>query len=295
MWKSFEDLEKQLITDAPKTLVVAAAHDPYILQAVLHAAEILPMQYILLGDKRRVVDVARNIGREIDEACIMHMEDESRCLKTALGLLQSGEGHALMRGAIGRERFLSLLQAQTVAEGLSSLALLEIPAYHKTVAVTDVAIYEAPSLEENRAILRNAVQLHRRAGVKQPKIAAVVPFADETRNACMAGNMSALAIMLDEGALGECLLEGPMPIEAALSMDAAVGEGVYGEVAGNADILLMPGLAAGAVFCKALSFWGGARLAGCILGAAGPIVWPTRSAGLEEAVRSIVLCLGLVE
>ncbi|MDL2218541.1 hypothetical protein LJC27_07775 [Christensenellaceae bacterium OttesenSCG-928-M15] len=293
MWKNFSELKTQLKAGEPKTLVVAAAHDPYILQAVFHAADVLPMRYVLLGDKWRMMDVARNIGRELDEAAIMHIEEDKQCLRAALEIMRAGKGHALMRGAIGRARFLSLMQSCADAEHtLSSLALLEIPAYQKPIAVTDVTIYETPSLPEKTAILQNAARLYRRAGENPPKIAAVVPFEDEPGHTAITNDVVALASLNDKGAFGECLLDGPMPLEAALNMDAAAGEGVYGEVSGDADILLMPGLAAGAFFCKALSFFGGAKLAGCVLGAAGPIVWPTKSASLEEALRSIVLCLG---
>lgn len=291
MWKSFQELETQLKTSLPNTLVVAAAHDPYVLQAVFHAANIVPMQYALLGNKKRILDIARNIGRELNDASIFHMEGDEQCFFAALEMVQHNKGHALMCGAIERSRFLSLLQVHA-KHRLSSLALLETPAYHKPIAVTDVEMYAAPSLREKEAILKNAICLHRHAGTDAPRVAAIVPFEDKAHNASAAGDMPALVVANDKGIFGECLLEGLMPLETAFSMDAAAGEGVYGEVAGNADILLMPGLAAGAVFCKALSFLGGATLGGCVLGAPAPVVWPTRSAGLEEAVRSIMLCLG---
>jgi len=60
-------------------------------------------------------------------------------------------------------------------------------------------------------------------------------------------------------------------------------------VAGDADIFVLPEIAAGNIFAKALIYMSGARAAGLIAGAAKPVVMLSRSDTKEQKLNSIAL------
>lgn len=102
---------------------------------------------------------------------------------------------------------------------------------------------------------------------------------------------AALQVMCECGELGDCLLEGPISFDLAVSSAAAAMKGYTGKISGDTDILMVPSIAAGNILSKGLLYWGGAKMAGCILGAKVPIILVSRAAPVEEKLLSMMLCL----
>ncbi len=50
--------------------------------------------------------------------------------------------------------------------------------------------------------------------------------------------------MNQRGQIGDCIIDGPLAMDLALSKEAARKKGIVSEVAGQADILLMPNIEA---------------------------------------------------
>ena len=84
-------------------------------------------------------------------------------------------------------------------------------------------------------------------------------------------------------------VDGPLSLDLAISPKACQVKGYQSCVAGNADILLVPNLAAGNLMGKAIVHFGHARMAGCVLGAQVPIVLTSRAAQSEEKYFSLLL------
>ncbi len=128
-------------------------------------------------------------------------------------------------------------------------------------------------------------------GYKAPKAAAlcavetVSPKMPETEDA------QKLAELAKAGAFGDCILEGPISMDISLSAEIAKLKGCESQVAGDADIFIMPDIAAGNIMSKAIILLGGAKMAGCVLGAKAPIVLVSRGASAEEKYLSIILAL----
>ncbi|MCL2249870.1 MAG: phosphate acyltransferase, partial [Oscillospiraceae bacterium] len=59
----------------------------------------------------------------------------------------------------------------------------------------------------------------------------------------------------------------------------------------DVDIFLAPEITAGNVLTKGLMYWGGAKMAGGVVGAKVPIVLVSRGSSAEEKLLSIALCL----
>ena len=80
----------------------------------------------------------------------------------------------------------------------------------------------------------------------------------------------------ERGDFGPCLVEGPISLDLATSAEAARLKGYCSPVAGDADILLVPSIAAGNLLGKALYGLAGGKMAGVVLGASVPIALNSR-------------------
>ena len=166
---------------------------------------------------------------------------------------------------------------------------MDVPAYGKPVIVTDAAINIAPTLEHKRDICQNAVDLMRLLGRDQPKVA--VRAAVETMNATMPAtlNDAALTVMAARGQITGALVDGPLAFDNAISPEAVATKGIVSQVAGEADILVVPDLEAGNMLAKQLIYFAGATAAGLVLGARVPIVLTSRADPLSARIASAAL------
>jgi phosphate acetyltransferase/phosphate butyryltransferase len=76
-----------------------------------------------------------------------------------------------------------------------------------------------------------------------------------------------------------------------VSAAAARTKGIASEVAGAADILLVPDLESGNMLAKQLEYLGGAASAGIVLGARVPIVLTSRADPREARIASCAVAL----
>ena len=107
------------------------------------------------------------------------------------------------------------------------------------------------------------------------------------------GDAAALREEGQRGDFGPCLVEGPISLDLATSAEAARLKGYCSPVAGDADILLVPSIAAGNLLGKALYGLAGGKMAGVVLGASVPIALNSRGASWEEKYNSILICAAM--
>ena len=294
MFRGFSDIDKGAI-EAHRTLVVAAAHDGHTLEAVFEAAEELGTRYILVGDREKIISISADIGVSPDPETIVDANDNLSCASISVDLIRTGGGNALMKGIIETGTLLkAVLNKETGIRGsgiLSHLALLEAPGYHKLVGVTDGGMIPSPTLEQKIGIVKNAVGFFNNIGYIKPKVAALC--ASETVSPKIQETVEAaeLQAMCREGRLGDCILEGPISFDLAVSKESAEIKGYKSEISGETDILLVPNIAVGNVFMKGQIYWAGAKMAGCVIGAEAPIILASRGASAEEKLLSIMISM----
>ena len=172
---------------------------------------------------------------------------------------------------------------------LSHFSIFEIEAYHKLLAITDVAMNIAPDLSEKVGIINNAVNYMGRIGIKNPKVAIV--SAVESVKEAMPSTIDAaiLSKMAERGQISNCTIDGPLAMDNAISKESAEHKGIESDVAGDADLLIMPNIEAGNILYKTLGFFTSSKLAAVILGAKAPIVLTSRADSEEAKLYSIYL------
>jgi phosphotransacetylase len=163
------------------------------------------------------------------------------------------------------------------ARRISHVFIMDVPTYHKPLMITDAAVNIAPTLEEKRDILQNAIDLARALGLERPKVAIL--SAVETVNPKIPTTIEAAALckMAERGQITGAIVDGPLAFDNAISAEAARIKGIASPVAGDADILLVPDLEAGNMLAKNLTFLSRADAAGIVLGARVPIILTSRA------------------
>jgi phosphate acetyltransferase len=177
---------------------------------------------------------------------------------------------------------------------LSHVFLMDVPAYHKLLMVTDAAINIVPTLEDKRDICQNAIDLAHALGIAQPKVAILSAVETVTPRIPSTLDAAALCKMAERDQITGGLLDGPLAMDNAISAEAARIKGIRSVVAGDPDILLMPDMEAGNILAKQLTFMGQAEAAGVVLGARVPIILTSRADSVRARLASCAVAVLMV-
>ncbi|QMS85986.1 bifunctional enoyl-CoA hydratase/phosphate acetyltransferase [Candidatus Xianfuyuplasma coldseepsis] len=285
-------LVEQAKTNTPPTLVVACAADEHVLTAVHKAAELSIVTPILIGDKEAIQSLLQSMDITNHYDIIDEGDDKAACEK-AVRLVHDHPHYVLMKGLVATS---TILRAALDKEfglrtrnRISHVSLIEVPDYPKLLMMSDGAMNIAPTLDEKRQIIENAVGIAHAIGLEQPHVGII--GAVEKVNPQMNATLDAekLVQMNQEGTIKNCIVGGPFAIDNAVNKEAALHKGITDPIAGEVDILIMPRIEAGNVFYKTLMFLGKAKSASVIAGATHPIVLTSRADSAESKLYSIAL------
>lgn len=292
--KDFKQLRQLVESVDKRTVAVVAAHDAHTLEAVLKTKDEGILDHILIGKKDEIIKIGNELGYDVSPDVIIDSDTDEDAVAKGLDLIKTGGADFLQKG---------ILQTSTLLKGvvnkesgikardtLSNVALLDIPAYHKVVGLTDGGMVMYPTLEQKKDIIDNAVEVYKALGYDNPKVAVLC--AVETLNPKMPETVDAAELkkMNQEGIIKGCVVEGPISFDLAVDPEAAKIKGYESPVAGDADIIIMPDISAGNLTSKALTVLGGAMMAGIVMGAKCPIALNSRSAAFEEKYYSLLAC-----
>lgn len=296
IWK-LSELEEVAKKSPKKTLVVAAAHDEHSLEAVCNAFHKGLVDAILVGNEEKIRKFAAQLNLDINGLTIIHEPGNEKAVEIAVKKIKSGEAQILMKGNIGTALLLKgvLNKEWGLRKGdlLSHFALFEIKAYHKLIALTDAAMNIAPDLKSKVSIINNSVEFMNRLGFEKPKIAVLA--AVEVVNDAMPATLDAalLSKMSQRGQIKNCIIDGPLAFDNAISRESAEHKGIISDVAGDADLLLVPDIEAGNVLYKSFVFFAAGKAASLILGASAPIILTSRSDSEESKLFSIAMAASI--
>jgi Phosphotransacetylase len=291
--KNMNDL-KRLVEGGPrKKLVLAAAEDQHSLGAVIRAWKDNIIDPILVGDEEGIHNICASNNYDITGIKIINEPDAEMSVETAVRMVSSKQADILMKGKIGSATLLRCVLNKEwglrTGNLLSHFALFEVDTYQKVIAVTDVAMNIAPTLHDKIAIVNNSVACLNRLGYKMPKVAVLgaVEMVNENMQATL--DAALLSKMNQRDQIKNCIIDGPLAFDNAVSLESAQLKGIKSEVAGDTDLLLMPDIEVGNVLYKSLVFFAKAKVASIILGAMVPIVLTSRSDSEQAKFDSILL------
>jgi len=169
---------------------------------------------------------------------------------------------------------------------ISHCFIMDVPSYEHTLIVTDAAVNIAPTMEDKVHIIQNAIDLGH--ALRFPEVRVAILAATETINPKMPSTVEAGALckMADRGQITGGILDGPLALDNAISLESVRVKQIDSPVAGRANVLVVPDLEAGNMLAKSLSFLAGADAAGIVLGAKVPIILTSRADSVMTRLAS---------
>jgi phosphate butyryltransferase len=274
-----------------KRVALAAAQEASALEAIVGAWKAGLAEPILVGDLDAIDAMGTELGLDLSRFERVRADDPAGAAAEAVRLVRSGEADFLMKGIVDSSVLLKAAFNKEHGINSGSLAshveLLEAPAYHKLLFVTDGAINITLDIKTKLEIIANVVRAAHALGIPNPKVAMLAALEKVTEKMPATVDAAIIAQMWRRGQIGGCILDGPLALDNAIRAESARIKNIVSEVAGDADILVAPNIEAGNVLCKSLLDLGGAKGAGIVMGAAAPIVMASRADSAETMLASI--------
>lgn len=260
---------------------VVCPEEPNSLGGALLARRHTLIEPILVGNADKIAATARELGEPLDGVEIIDIRDHADAASRSVQLVNEGRAQALMKGHLHTDELLRpALDKATGLRGrrrFTHVFVMDVPGLAHPLLVTDAAINIAPSLETKVDIVQNAIDLALSIGIKEPKVGVL--SAVETVNPAIPSSIDAalLSKMAERGQIKGGLVDGPLAMDNAVDMAAARTKGIVSPVAGRAEVLVVPGLDAGNMLAKQLTYISHAEGAGVVMGARVPIILNSRA------------------
>jgi phosphate acetyltransferase len=272
--------------------IVVHPCDESSLRGAIESAEADIIKAILVGPAARIKEVAAKHNLNISDYEIVDTPPtEAAAAAKGVELIHAGRGEVLMKGSLHTDEIMRAVTAKVgglrTDRRISHVFIMDVPAYTETVFVTDAAINIFPDLDVKRDIIQNAVDLYNEAGFgTTPRVAILSAVETVTSKIPSTIEAAALCKMADRKQITGALLDGPLAFDNAIDMEAARIKGIKSEVAGRAQILVVPDLESGNMLAKNLSYFAKAVGAGIVVGARVPVVLTSRADSARSRMAS---------
>lgn len=294
---------EQLITRAkqvPATrTIVAHPCDETSLRSAVEAAEEGLIVPILVGPTHKIRAVAEKAGLDSSSLDIVDTPHSDASAAKSVELIHEARGELLMKGSLHTDELMRAVTSSTsglrTARRISHVFVMDVPGHPETLFITDAAINIFPDLDAKRDIIQNAIDLFIQVGLGEPRVAILSAVETVTSKIPSTIEAAALCKMAERGQITGGLLDGPLAFDNAIDPEAAAIKGIRSEVAGRAQILVVPDLEAGNMLAKNLTFLAKADAAGIVLGARVPIILTSRADSVRTRLASCAVAVLLAE
>ena len=260
---------------------VVCPEEQSALEGALIAAERGLIKPILIGNPAKIEATAKAMGKSLSNYEIVEMLSHRDAARSAVDLVREGRAQAIMKGHLHTDDLLRPMldkeKGLRIGRRFTHIFVMDVPGVSHPLLVTDAAINIAPDLATKVDIVQNAIDLAISLGMETPKVGVL--SAVETVNPAMPSSIDAalLSKMAERGQIKGGVVDGPLAMDNAVDIGAARTKGLRGPVAGQADVLVVPGIDAGNMLAKQLAYISHAEAAGVVLGARVPVILNSRS------------------
>lgn len=287
----FESLKELTVK---KRIVVAYANDHHSIEATYKALELGIVDVTLVGDEEIIKNVCKEHGYDVTKFTVVHEPIEAKAAAKAVELINQGKGEIIMKGLVSTDKYMrailnkekGLLPPKAV---LTHVSVMEYPAYHKLLIVSDVAIIPQPDLKQKLAITNYVVKTAQSLGIETPKVAMIGASEQVLPQLSSSVDAAVISKMSERGQISGCVVDGPLALDAAIDKEVAEIKKIRSEVAGNADCLIFPNLETGNVFYKTSTKLANAEVGAMLVGAKVPSVLSSRGDSVQTKLYSIAL------
>ena len=275
----------------PVTVAVAHPCDRSSIEGAVEAAKLGLIKPILVGPLPRMRAAAEAAKADISGFELIDTPYSHASAAKAVELVSTGKAEALMKGSLHTDELMAAVVAREAglrtARRISHCFVMAVPSHDDPLIISDAAVNISPTLEDKIDIVQNAIDLAR--ALRFPEVRVAILSAMETVNPRVPSTIEAAALckMADRGQITGAVLDGPLALDNAVSLEAAEIKKIDSPVAGRANVLIVPNLEAGNMLAKSLSVLAGADAAGIVLGARVPIILTSRA---DSALTRLASC-----
>lgn len=291
---TFLELRRRAQELGPMRVAVVVADDEVALMAAADALQLGIARPILIGDGRKIWAKAEALGL-IDLMDAAELVAASDAAPIAVQMARAGNVDIILKGHLRTDELLRAVLDKTAGlrtgRLLSDVMLYEdvLSGERRLVGLSDGGLNVAPTLEQKKQIVQNAIEVMHSLGLARPRIAIMSASEVVTESVPSTLDAQALSSMGAAGEFGEADVYGPLALDNALVESAAKAKGIDSPVAGHADCMLMPNIEAGNLLGKAIKYLGGSQCAHVVVGAKVPILIPSRVESSDDKVNAIAL------
>ena len=291
----FQELVAKAAAGTPPRTAIVYPCDALAIEAAVEAAAAGLITPVLIGPVDKIRAAAGAAKADLTSFELIAAADAPASAEAATALVRAAKAEILMKGSLHTDQLMHAVVNPTTGLGtarrISHVYMMDVPGHDRPLLITDAAVNIAPTLEEKRDIVQNAIDLAQAMGIARPRVAIL--SAVETVNPKLRSTLDAAALckMADRGQITGADVDGPLAFDNAVSVEAAREKGIISNVAGRADILVVPDLEAGNMLAKQLTFLAGADAAGVVLGARVPIVLTSRADSARTRIASCAVAV----
>jgi phosphate butyryltransferase len=291
--KKLEDLKNVINKNQKSKLIVVAAEEENVLEAVYEAFKDDLIEPILVGNKELIDEYIRKNNFKFEGVDIIPANSFEEAAEISVKMINEGRGDFLIKGLVDTSILLKAVLNKEwglrTGKQLSHVMLYEIPTYHKLIMLTDGGMVTYPDVDTKIELIKNAYEGAKKLGYKEFKVACLA--AKEKLNPKMQATVDGAEIKARQEK-GEfeagIIVEGPIALDLAVSKEAAKIKKFNSPVAGDADLLLVHNIEMGNGIGKSITYFGNGIGAGVVMGAKVPIVLVSRSDDFDAKYYSIL-------
>ena len=286
----------------PINLLNVAQKKSIVKAGIVNAGRSLPMlsvqdavnenliEPIFIGDEKEILKCAEDLKWDISNYEIIHEPIENNTAAIAAKLASEKKISIIVKGHIHTDVLMKeILKREYNLLGktrLSHIWHMTIGKDDRPLIITDGALNVLPNLKTKMHILKNVINFSNRIGIERPKV-AVLSATEEILDSVPSSKDAEQLTRLAKKENLNADVFGPLAFDNSISKKSADIKGIKNDVAGMADVLLVPSVEAGNALVKMLIYFSGACAAGVVVGGNVPVVITSRSDEAPARLASI--------
>jgi len=290
----------------PNNLINRAKKIGSVNAVIVNAGEILPMESahkavqnnlinpIFIGNEAEIKKHAQKLNWDISKYEIIDEKDENSTALLAAKLASEGKVKIIVKGHIHTEVLIKAILKKSLnligKKRLSHVWHMTLDTDDKPFIITDGVLNVLPKLEVKMHILRNAVNFANKIGIARPKVSVLSATEEILKSVPSSIEAQAITKRAEEENINADIF-GPLAFDNSVSKKAAAIKKIKNEVAGSANILLVPNVETGNALVKMMIYFMGACAAGVVIGGKTPVVITSRADDSEARLASIAAAI----
>ncbi len=290
----------------PNNLISRAKKIGLVNAVIVNAGEILPMESthkavqnnlinpIFIGNEAEIKKHAQKLNWDISKYEIIDEKNENSTASVAAKLAGEGKAKILVKGHIHTEVLIKAILKRSLnligKKRLSHVWHMTLDADDKPFIITDGVLNVLPKLEVKMHILRNAVNFANKIGIARPKVSVLSATEETLKSVPSSMEAQTITKRAKEENINADIF-GPLAFDNSVSKKAAAIKKIKNEVAGSANILLVPNVETGNALVKMMIYFMGACAAGVVIGGKTPVVITSRADESEARLASIAAAI----